>query len=436
MTRAVQPTAGAIRAANRARVVDVLRRSGSATRAELTARTGLSRATVSSVIGELEGRGLLAEQRNPSPNTFGRPPAEVSLNRAAGLAIAVDIGVRHIAVAVGDLSRSLLTERWTTLPRGHSAHEGTALVIASVDEALREAEVTLEQVVGAAVSIAAPVSPGSGRLLVPGVLPGWNGPELAQRLGEHWDIPVVVENDANLGALAESVSRGGAAHGALLYVKVASRVGLGIALGAHLYRGGEGYAGELGHVTIDPAGPQCWCGRRGCLELVAGGDGMIHRLNRPEITTIPHLIEHAEAGDAHVREVVTEGAEALGRTLANLALVLNPSAIVLGGELAALGDLLGDPLRAQLTKLPFAAPVEVSSATLGARVSLVGALVLVLSEPGRFVDLSWNTPRPADARPADARPAPHQPRAAPAPGPTELFPVTPSTPVTEQGSPT
>jgi predicted NBD/HSP70 family sugar kinase len=389
MQRRVQPTSEAIRAGNRARVVDILRRSGSATRAELITGTGLSRATVSSLIGELADRGLVSEYTQPTADSPGRPPTRLALNRAAGLAIAVDVGVRHVAVAVGDLSRSVLAERWMSLPQGHSAERGMHIVMESIETTLAEAEADRDQIVGAAISIAAPIAPDSGRLLVPGVLPGWNGPALAEQIGRTWGIPAAVENDANLGALGESVAA--APHGQdLLYVKVASRVGLGIAFGSSIYRGRDGYAGELGHVTSDPDGPKCWCGRRGCLELYAGAEGMLARLAARDIhlDDVNELIARAESGDADVLAVVTDGTRRLARSLGALALVLNPSVIALGGELTALGPLLLDPVHAELATVPFGTPAVIRASALGPRASLMGALALVLSQSNRFTDQS------------------------------------------------
>lgn len=411
MLRKVQPTSEAIRAANRARVVDILRRSGSATRADLITGTGLSRATVSSLIGELADRGLVSEHVQAAGESPGRPPTRLALNRAAGLAIAVDIGVRHVAVAVGDLSRSVLAERWVSVPHGHSAERGMHIVMRSIETTLAEAEADRDQIVGAAISVAAPIAPDSGRFLVPGVLPGWNGPQLAEQIGRTWGIPATVENDANLGALGESVASAPFGQD-LLYVKVASRVGLGIAFGSRIYRGRDGYAGELGHVTSEGNGPACWCGRRGCLELYAGAEGMLGRLagRGIRIDDINELIVRAEAGDGDVLAVIADGTRRLARSLGALALVLNPSVIALGGELTALGPMLLDPVRAELAAVPFGA-VTVRASALGPRASLMGALALVLSESGRFTDQSCAPAAPnpgrAAAVPAVAPRSPH-----------------------------
>jgi predicted NBD/HSP70 family sugar kinase len=404
VSRTVQPTSGALRAVNRARIVTELRRHGSATRAELGRRTGLSRATVSSLVGELLQAGLVSERREPS-GASGRPAAELVFDRSAGVAIAVDVGVRHVAVAVGDLSRSVIAERWIVLPRGHRAETGTATVLDGIAATLAESGVDDDQIVGAAISLAAPIARDSGRLLVPGVLPGWNGTELASIVGDRWRIPVALDNDANLGALGETVSRGAGDDTAVLYVKLASRIGLGIALGSRIYRGRDGYAGELGHMTVHSDGDECWCGRRGCLELYAGGDGILRKLGPHAPATVGELIVRARAGDGGVLPVIADAAQLLASALSGVALLINPSAILIGGEFAALGELVVGPVRRAFDTVPFGAPAEVAVSPLGERASLVGALALVLSESAHFVDRSAPLVRPrADEDRADASP--------------------------------
>jgi predicted NBD/HSP70 family sugar kinase len=354
---------------------------------------------VSSIVGELLRAGLVVERRSPA-GASGRPAAELALDRSAGVAIAVDVGVRHVSVAVGDLSRSVIAERWIDLPRGHDAETGTATVLAGITETLAESGVHDDQIVGAAISLAAPIARDSGRLLVPGVLPGWNGRTLAGIVGERWRIPVAIDNDANLGALAEAVSHRATDGAVVLYVKLASRVGLGISAGSRIYRGRDGFAGELGHMSVDPAGVECWCGRRGCLELYAGGDGILRRLDR--VTTIGELVSRAGAGDHDVLAVVGEAVALLARAVADVALILNPTAILLGGELTALGELVVGPVRRAVQALPFGAPPQVAVSPLGERASLVGALALVLSESAHFVDRSAPVVRPRAGEVASA----------------------------------
>ncbi len=406
MERKTQPTSGAIKAANRASIVDVLRRGGAATRAQLMDATGLSRATISSLVGEMRAQGLVSERKPAEAVRFGRPPTAIVLNRSAGLAIGVDVGVRHVAVAVGDLSRRVLADRWVALPHGHKASDGVRTVLRSIEETLLEAEADPRQIVGAAISIAGPIAPDTGRMMAPGVLGGWNGPELAAEVARRWDIPVAVENDANLGALGEWVWGGARGGKTLLYIKIASRVGLGIVVDGEIYHGAQGCAGELGHVTVDPQGDLCWCGQRGCLEMYVGGEGLIRRLgvesgNRIDLRD---LVAHTEDISPQLPGLIERGAQVLAQAVSTLALLFDPSVIVLGGEIAMLGELLLEPVRRAVHALPFGSPVQVELSSLEDHASVAGALALVLSDTARF---ATQTAAPAalgvDAAVASAR---------------------------------
>lgn len=381
----MQPTSGTVRSANRSTIVDVLRREGAATRGQLIIATGLSRATVSSLVVEMQDQGLLSETRYTAATGQGRPPATLTLARSAGLAIGVDVGVRHLAVAVGDLSRRVLAERWISLPHGHDADHGAPTVLRCIQETLAEAGADPQHLVGAAISIAAPVAPEAGRLMIPGVLPGWNGQQLAHLVGERWNIPVAVENDANLGALGEYTWGEFRGSKSVLYVKMASRLGLGIVIDGSIYHGAQGSAGEFGHITVDPSGELCWCGRRGCLEMFVGGESLLRQLELPASGEID-LRDVRFAEDRQTRDVIDRAATMLAQGLSTLALLFNPSAIVIGGELAVLGERLLEPARRAMRNIPFGEPIPVKTATLDGRGSVAGALALVLSDSARFTD--------------------------------------------------
>jgi hypothetical protein len=191
--------------ANRAAVVDVPRK-GQATRAELCQLTGLSRSTVSSLVGGLTKRGLVAERATAVMSSSCRPPPVVMLDRSAGLGIGIDIGVRHLAVAVGDLSRTVHAERWWPEPAGHSAPDGIPTVVSSVDTVLREAGAEREQLIGAAVSVAAPIFTQNGSIAEPRVLPGWTGARMTDALCEALRIPVVVDLDRSARHLGRGLA--------------------------------------------------------------------------------------------------------------------------------------------------------------------------------------------------------------------------------------
>jgi predicted NBD/HSP70 family sugar kinase len=389
--RANGKTSSAVRVANRSAIVDVLRRRGLATRAELCELTGLSRATVSALVGELAARGLLVERAGGQARVGGRPPTVLTLDRSGGLGIGIDIGVRHLAVAVGDLSRTVHAERWWPEPAGHTAPDGIATVLNSVGTALREAGAERERLIGTAVSIAAPIYAADQTIAEPAVLPGWTGAQLADALADELRIPVAIDNDATLGALGETIWGTCAGARSLAYVKLASRIGVGLVLDGALYRGHAGLAGEFGHLTVDPDGPTCWCGSSGCLEMYAGGGAILRELPGYDDDNggIEAMIDAALDGDVAVSAAVNTAARHLGRGVAALVNMLNPQHVVLGGELSRLAPLLLDPAREELTRYSFVArscDVSMSTSSLGRRASLLGALALVLTQPSRFRD--------------------------------------------------
>lgn len=387
-------TSTAIRAANRTRIVDALRAEGPMTRAQLCESTGLCRATVSVLVGELFSRGLLVERPAASTRGNGRPVSELSLNRAGGVGIGIDIGVRHIAVAVGDSARNVYAERWWSRPVGHTSADGIDTLLSSVQEALREADAEHDRLIGAAVGLAAPIDARDGSIAAPDLLPGWAGEPLGRRLAQALDVPVRLENVATLGALGEYVWGPAAGVANLVYVKLASRVGAGLVLNGSLFRGATGFAGELGHVTVNPNGLLCRCGARGCLELYAGGAAMLRKLGRRPDTSdgFDRLVTDAESGDPAVLAVVTRAARFLGQGLAAVAKVLDPQRIVIGGELWRLGEVMAPVLRHELGRYSFASHPHVEASPLGRRATLLGALALALTER------TGVTARPASVR--------------------------------------
>src|SRR5829696_3096429 len=264
---------GSLRERNRVRVVDALRRTGPAPRAAIAAASGLSRATVSSLVAELTDAGILLERRDPSHRT-GRPPTVLALDPGAGAALGVDFGHRHLRVALADLNADVRAERRVDLDHDVTG-EALATAAELVEDLIAEADVPRDALLGCGMGLPGPIDRQTGTVGSSVILPGWAGRQGAAELSERIGLPVAVDNDANLGALAEMTY--GAARGAedLIYLKIASGVGAGLVLGGRLHHGARGLAGELGHVHVDPAGPVCRCGKRGCLETVAAGQALL-----------------------------------------------------------------------------------------------------------------------------------------------------------------
>jgi predicted NBD/HSP70 family sugar kinase len=215
------------------------------------------------------------------------------------------------------------------------------------------------------------------------ILPSWIGVPAAEAMGEALGISVEVGNDANLGALSESMWGAGRGAAQMAYVKVATGVGAGLILDGRPYVGAGGTAGELGHTIIDPSGPICRCGNRGCLETLAGTDAVRRSLGGTlgADVAIAEVVERAVAGDTGCRRAIADAGSAVGTAVSTLCNLVNPARVVVGGDLAGAGDLLLDPLRASLRRGAIrsaAEDAEVVVGTLGERAEVLGAVGLVL----------------------------------------------------------
>jgi predicted NBD/HSP70 family sugar kinase len=379
-----------LRRLNRLRVIDALRAEGLISRADIARRTGLSRSTVSSLVSDLQADGLVVEREETAAafgDQGGRPPILLSFDASAGAAVGIDFGHRHLRVAVSDLASNVLAERRVELDTDHAAQDGLDAAAALVDEALEDAGVERSRVVGAGMGLPGPIEQRTGIVGSAAILPGWVGVAAAEEMHRRLDLPIAVDNDANLGALAEAAF--GAARDAsdLVYIKVSSGIGAGLILNGRLYRGAAGLAGELGHVLVNPDGMVCRCGNRGCLETLATSGALVHLLQRSHGTDVSatDMLRLAREGDLGCRRVIADAGRAIGLAIADLLNVLNPELVVVGGELAGAGDLLLDGVRESISRaaLPAAGSARLVAGVLGDRAQVLGAIALVVSEAAR-----------------------------------------------------
>jgi predicted NBD/HSP70 family sugar kinase len=382
-----------LRRLNRLRVIRALRDEGQISRADIARRTGLSRSTVSSLVADLQADGLVVERPEPGSAhgaSGGRPPILLSFDASAGAAVGIDFGHSHLRVAVSDLASTILAERARPLDTDHDAQEGLDAAAELVSEALDDAGVDRHAVIGAGMGLPGPIQSGEAVVGTSAILPGWIGMTAEAEMRRRLDIPVMVDNDANLGALAEAAFGAGRNAGDLIYLKVSSGIGAGLILNGRLYRGSGGLAGELGHVLVDPDGIVCRCGNRGCLETVAATGALVEELRRLHGAdlTVEAMLEAARAGDAACRRVIHDAGRALGQVVATLFNVLNPELVVVGGDLAQAGPLLLDGVRESVARaaLPETSRgAEVVAGVLGDRAQVLGALALVVSEADRML---------------------------------------------------
>ena len=386
-----------LRESNRLRVIQALQILGVTSRADVARRTGLSRSTVSTIVAALQAEGIVVDRDADGRAAAGggRPPAPISLFPAAGLALGVDFGKRHLAVALADLSHELVAEEWREMPDDYDATTGMGRAAELVELVLGAAGADRERVLGVGMGLPGPVHR-SGVVGSSAILPGWAGTHAAERMSDLIDLPVWLRNDADLGALAEATWGAGRGASAVVYLKLATGIGAGIVIDGRLFGGAGGTAGEIGHTSLDETGDICRCGSRGCLETYASGAAIAGLLSRSlgEPLGPDDVMQRAVDGDPGSRRALADAGRHIGAAVADLCNLINPERIIVGGSMAVAGDVLLDPLREAvgLRAIPSAAEdVEIVLGELGERAELLGAVALVLHEAGP----AWSGPAPA-----------------------------------------
>jgi len=378
----------ALRELNRLRVIDALRQRGTASRSEIARHTGLSRTTVTTLVNDLQARGLVVEQPLVEIQGRGRPPTLLRLDPSVGAVVGIHFDHRHLRVAVADLSSTVLAEQWQDLDVDRAAEEALDAAAELVAVVLAEAGIERSRVVGAGVALAGPVS----RDCTVGstvILPGWEGLNAADELTRRLELQVAVDNDANLGALAEVSFGAGRGMSDVIYLMVSSGVGAGIVIDGRLHRGVTGLAGEIGHVRVKPDGAVCRCGNRGCLETVASADAVLALL-RPthgQDLSVRGLVDLLDGGDAAALRLVNDAGREIGRVVAGLCNVLSPSGVIVGGDLGVAAEALLTGIREALDRHvlpPVRAAIELEAGVLGERAEVLGALALVIGDTDRL----------------------------------------------------
>jgi predicted NBD/HSP70 family sugar kinase len=383
-----------LRQSNRLRVIEALYSEPGTSRAELARTTGLSRATVSMLVEELEQANIVEERgsvgENARPRNTGRPPIPLSLVPSAAFAVGLDIGRQHIRVAVCDLSGEPVLDDWSPADVDHAPTQSLDLAYELVRAALDTTGVEPDRLLGVGMGLAAPINTLTGEVEAYGILPGWHGIRPAAEMERRLGIPVQLENDANVGALGEKVF--GVARGVndMIYVRLSAGVGAGLILDGRPYHGARGVAGEIGHVPVVENGLICRCGNRGCLETVASPVAVVGLLERStgQQVSVQGLLDLVRLGDRGAQRAVSDAGELVGKALAMLVNMLNPELVVVGGELAGAGPVLLDPIRAAIERhgvMPAAGAVNVTAGTLGDRAEVLGAAALILAQSPRVL---------------------------------------------------
>jgi len=360
-------------------------------RADITRMAGLSRSTVSEIVSEILPLGLVAEV-GEGPSRGGRKPIVLEFQDDACVILGVEMSATHIVVIATDLRGRLLASE----SREHPVRKdptGSRQVIAELSRACMAHEaVAGRPLLGIGVAVPSPINPAKQNQLSEVVLPEWQGELGLDFLEREYGVPIMVDNDANLGALSEYWWGEGRGTSDLAYIKVATGVGSGHIINGEIYRGASGVAGEIGHIAIDSKGKPCICGLRGCLVTLVGGRALIESAyelagdypGSPLASGIPTAgdIEKAALdGDSLALRIVNEAANHLGSAVASMMNLLNPSHVIIGGDFARLEGLLIEPLRMAVherTLVSSVAAAEISASKLGPMSVAIGASTLIL----------------------------------------------------------
>lgn len=387
MPRTAAARPDAIRRHNLALVLQQIHLDGALSRAQLTQRSGLSRSTIRGLVGELSELDLLRESVPVGGTRAGRPSHIVGPRPDGPYALAVDIDIDHVSIAAVGIGGQILGRH---VARSSSSPVAAAFVVSEVAAAI---PVLQQQVhsharpVGIGISVPGTIDSRTGTIgLAPNL--GWHDVALRRLLHVALPagLPVSIGNDADLAVLAEHRRGGARGYDDVVYLLGRIGVGAGILVDGQPLRGAAGMAGEVGHTVLDPAGPDCHCGSRGCVETLIGDAALTRLAGRTERSAgagAASVLRAAAAGKARELRAVQSLAEQLGRVVTNVVNLLNPQLVVMGGLLREVFVLAQDHVEAVLQRhaLPGSrAAVELRPSAHSGDGPLLGAAELAFAE--------------------------------------------------------
>lgn len=334
-----------IRAINRSAVLNTIKNHGPISRTETARLTRLSAATISGITAELMDEGLIFE-KEAGDSRGGRRPILLAINPRGGFVVGLKLAENQIVGVLTDLEVSVIAKHVQQL-NGRSLDTTIIALSQVVDALLRRSDIEPEHLLGVGVGLAGILDAKQGILRYSPIF-GWRDVPIGDLLRKHVHAHVYVDNDVNTLTLTEKWFGKGQGFDNLLTITIGRGVGLGIIVNGQLYRGFRGGAGEFGHTVIDPEGPVCACGKRGCLETFVSDPALLRmateavaRGDLPDsVKTLDDLLQCAENGNPAASAIYTSAGEVLGRGIANLINVFSPQQIIISGEGVRARDLI------------------------------------------------------------------------------------------------
>ncbi|WP_077309429.1 ROK family transcriptional regulator [Terribacillus halophilus] len=337
-----------VKKGNKSLVLQTIQEYTPISRADIANKTGLNKGTVSSQVSELLAEDLILES-GPGVSSGGRRPVMLLFNHLAGYSIGVDIGVNYILGILTDLQGKITNEKISHF--SELTYEEIQIQLNMIiDSLLLSMPPSSYGLVGIGVGVPGTVSTKGEILLAPNL--NWRNKDLKRSLEEKYDVPVLIENEANAGAYGEKKFGAGQSSENLIYISVGIGIGVGLILNGVLYKGHSGFSGELGHMTIEVDGLLCRCGNQGCWELYASEKALVNsaaengiRAEEGKKPSLEMLNKLAEGGDPVAINIFRNIGDYLGIGINNIINIFNPEQIIVGNRLASSGKWLRESIK-------------------------------------------------------------------------------------------
>ncbi|MFC4303096.1 ROK family protein [Cohnella boryungensis] len=367
-----------IKRINTAIVLDAILRGAPLSRAQISEQSGLNKATVSSLVQGLID-GSLVRETGTGQSSGGRKPVMLDFVAEAGYAIGVDLGVNYIRGVLTDLRGKVVAERTSSL-RHSEPGEAVEQLGACIEALMAQAPQSAYGIVGIGVGVPGLVDESGTLLLAPNL--SWRDVPLQRLLSERFELPVTIDNEANVGAIGEQKYGAGRSIHNLVYVSVGIGIGTGLILHKTLYKGASGFSGEMGHLSVEAHGRSCACGNRGCWELYASEQALLEQAAPLGFEDLEGLLASAEAGQPDVLKLFESIGEYLGIGIANIVNVFNPDAVVIGNRMSQARPWLEGALRQAVVQRALGfhlRKVQLLFAELGERSTMMGAAEMAIA---------------------------------------------------------
>jgi predicted NBD/HSP70 family sugar kinase len=339
-----------MRAMNRSTVLYIIKTYGPIARSEIARRCGLSPASVTGITAELIQEDIIYE-KDTGKSLGGRRPILLAINPSGRYVVGIKLTETKAIGALTDLEATVIVKKTKKL-RGNASEAVIKQLSQLATELMKAAGLPKKKLLGVGVGLAGIVNSDQG-ILRQSPFYGWKELPLRNMLQDLIHVPVYIDNDVNTLTLAEKWFGVGQGIDDFLVVTIGRGIGMGIVVNGQFYRGVKGGAGEFGHTVINPEGPICECGKRGCLETYVGDHGLLRMANEAitqgkilkPVKTIDDLLELAKKGDRGAQAIYENAGDMLGRGIANLINIFSPEIIIISGEGVIADDLIFIPMR-------------------------------------------------------------------------------------------